>query len=410
MILKICKRNYNIDWDVIFLTLVVNVNILRFVMNIYDTNAVLYLIYLSALMFIVSKNGYEFVHEEYFKLFILFGGSSLFYLLVSCAWTGFTNVNTVLKMSVSMAIAAASFSLPYFKIKKFIEYILYINIIYSIYLYFHPMRVSMYLQGDANYLNLTLTIGLALTISIEYLICNIYSKTSKKEIAKWLMLSILFFLALSKFTSRGTIILPVLVGIITILLIGKNEKLKSIFVLVFFSILLYFVIQIYSSNASSYAFNRMLRLFDNTSGEDRIVIWSKALNITIKNMWWLVGGGVNAYRQYQGYYPHNFFIQFIGEAGILALFFCITLVYYPSSRFLSVNKIFFSNANAYDKHFTVYASFGAFLYYLLTFSKSFSCYDGIAFFIMAFISYRSSKTLLRFNITEKKISTEEIKR
>lgn len=54
------------------------------------------------------------------------------------------------------------------KIKIVLYLIVFINLAYSVLLLLYPDRSDAYMQGDANYLNVTLTIGCALTICLAY--------------------------------------------------------------------------------------------------------------------------------------------------------------------------------------------------------------------------------------------------
>ena len=78
------------------------------------------------------------------------------------------------------------------------------------------------------------------------------------------------------------------------------------------------------------------------------------------------------------YYPHNFFIQVIGEYGLIGIIASVMTLWNVVKGFIKYRI----KAKMAGESVVLYCTMGAFVYYTLTFSKSFSLYDGLPLFVV----------------------------
>lgn len=189
--------------------LVMSMNVLRFVLNIYDTNLLLYAIYVITAIVLLFKYNIGKVLRFSVKIRNIYylNVAILFFAFVTLPLTfSMDTISTLVKFIVSTVIAGLCISIPIKKIKIVLFSIVFINLAYSVLLLLYPDRSDAYMQGDANYLNVTLTIGCALTICLAYFLYTYIMKNSLFGMAVSLSLSVFYFLILIRFAARGVLL------------------------------------------------------------------------------------------------------------------------------------------------------------------------------------------------------------
>ncbi len=361
--------------------LVMSMNVLRFMLNIYDTNLLLYAIYvITAVVLLFKYNiGNILKYSVRIRNIYYLNITVLFFAFVTLPLTfSMDTVSTLVKFIVSTVIAGLCISIPIKKIKSILFSIVFINLAYSILLLLYPERSDTYMQGDANYLNITLTIGCALTICLAYFLHAYIMKSSLFGMVISFSLSAFYFLILITFAARGVLLFPPIIALFLTTLFFRYHKFKTTIFIVIFAIGLVFVFNYFMQNASDYITGRFLRMFEDTEDESRVYIWEKSIGAIFDRYWYAVGGGINAFRENFGFYPHNIFIQYFGELGFLGIFSLIYCVIYIIKEIKSL--IF--NINRRSESITFICCFAGLLYYFLTFNKSFSIYEACPLQIM----------------------------
>lgn len=362
--------------------LVMSMNVLRFVLNVYDTNLLLYAIYVITAIILLFK--YNIANVLRFSVKI----RNIYYLNITILFFAFVTlpltfsmdtISTLVKFIVSTMIAGLCLSIPIKKIKSVLFSIVFINLVYSVLLLLYPERSDAYMQGDVNYLNITLTIGCALTICLAYFLYTYIVKNSFFGMVFSLSLSFFYFLILIRFAARGVLLFPPIIVLFLTTLFFKYHKLKTTTFIIILVIALLFVFNYFMQNASDYVTGRFLRMFEDTEDESRVYVWKNSISVIFDRYWFVLGGGINAFRENFDFYPHNIFIQYFGELGLLGIFSLIYCVVYIVKEIKSL-VLYISRRR--QESMTFICCFAGLLYYFLTFNKSFSIYDACPLQIM----------------------------
>lgn len=374
--------------DVLLLALIICMNINRFYVG-GASERITYPIYLLFIVITFFSN-----RELKGKIFIIRCSNPVLLIMsvaICCSsilgsiLLGKESMQMTIKLIVSLVIAYGSSLFTTEKIKRAIVYIAIYNFIYSIILLLEPNKaVSIMRSGTMTYLNITMTLGLVLTICLCQVLMIIYGlKKDKKELFAYAFLSVFMLLVMSGFNSRGTIIIPIIAFIVVLFLVAPQKPIKIFGVIIVATLLLTIGYNIYIKNVSSYALNRMLRLFNDTDSEMRFDLWERYINEIIEHRWYIFGGGANVSRISLGYYPHNLYLQLIGEYGIIGLLFGVVGTVFIISKIIVFWKTVkrSSAEEAFCNIDVAFVCISCLVYYYLTFMKSFSLFDAYPLFI-----------------------------
>ena len=374
--------------DVLLLALIICMNINRFYVA-GASNRITYPIYLLFIVITFFSN--RELNGKFFK--VRCSNPAVLILSITICFSSFfgsillgkESMQMTIKLIVSLIIAYGSSLFTTDKIKRTIVYLVVYNFIYSIILLLEPDKaVSIMRSGTMTYLNITMTLGLVLTICLCQVLMIMYGlKKDKKTLFTYVFLAVFMLFVMSGFNSRGTIIIPIIAFIVVLLLVAPQKPIKIFGVIVAATVLLTIGYNIYIENASSYALNRMLRLFNDTYSEMRLGLWERYIKEIIEHHWYIFGGGANVSRISLGYYPHNLYLQLIGEYGIIGLLFGVVGTVFIISRIIIFWKIVRRNCDvdAFDNISVAFVCISCLVYYFLTFMKSFSFFDAYPLFI-----------------------------
>lgn len=367
------------DFDVILLSLVLNANVLRYFLNVQETSLVLYLLYFVCIvvLFIHNKRTISIQWNTFgfHRSMLVFYAYILVYSLLSCLWNP-TEFVVSLKFMIEIIIAVLAMFINPSKIGVLFRYIIIINIIYAVSIVVHPDRIDAYMFQGTNYLTMTLSLGMGVTITLLNVVYVFFRRHGHLQLIIWLALSMFFYYVLIGFSARGVLFFPVIVIVVMVYSIGKNNKLKLFIFTSLFFVLIYLSYLYFTENASDLLMNRMIRLFENTEEESRWGIWIKTIDETLNRGWFIIGAGINGFESIFEFYPHNIFLHFLADYGLLVMFYLLWIVVYTFIKFYQINK------NGRTMSYNYNMAFAVFLYYLLTFCKSFSVYDALPLLIM----------------------------
>lgn len=371
--------------DVILLSLVICMNNIRVILGVGETTIALYGLYLLCTASLFIKYGSKFlkiaVKDNTIKTFLFLIGLMVLYASVSMAWIQSSKViTTYLKFLISLSIGIVVVAMPIEKIKLTLNCIIIINVFYSIILLLLPGFADTAMINGLNYLNVTLPLGTALTITLIRSLNAVSNKGGLIMSIVWIVCSALFFASLVGFTARGVLLFPPLIAVITFFLMEKKHKIIAWLFVPLFFVVLYVFYEYYMNNATDYAASRMMRLMESSEDENRWGLWSKSINEMIDKCWFIYGGGIEAFRYNSciHYYPHNIFIQIIGEYGIVGIIMSLLTLWYVIKGYLQSRLV----ANQLFEGEVLNCIIAIFAYYTLTFSKSFSMYDGLPLFVV----------------------------
>lgn len=392
------RKSTHIRLEEILFATVLNLNAIRFFLNITESSAALYLLFALSIGIAFFKEKKVFARKDtIFVLPLMIGVAA--YGTASILWLKNGAYFEVIKLIISflLFLYARAFSIK--KTKRILIYSVAINLVYSLMIFMFPNRLmKYYYSGETNYLNMTLTLGFAMTVAFSYALCYAFSTNQKKKAVLWLFIGALIMLACFRFTARGAILLPVVCIAMLLLIIGGKRKTRFIVMTNIFIVIALLGIRYFLLHVGGYAASRMTNLFTNVGEEDRLFLWKSAINSIISQKWYLLGGGVNAFKYTEiGFYPHNIILQVIGEYGFIGFLLLFYLVYGVTNHFFSATKRLDKRSITLEDSITVYVIFTGALYYFLTFNKSFSLYDSYALFLTFGLSIGASKSLLKQN-------------
>lgn len=271
-----------------------------------------------------------------------------------------------------------------------------ISFIYVIYVITHTSNVNSYIAKGSNYLNVTLPIGLILSVLLTRGVFGLTIKKNKIMVGGNIVLSGVFLYALTLFSARGSILLPILAVLLVGLLIGRKNIKTFIVVIITLSVMLYVGYLLFSKYAGSYLLLRMTKLFESNESEDRWQIWSNYIELIKTERLWLFGGGTNYSSVHFGMYPHNFYLQLIGEFGLVGICYSIVTTVYVLKNMIFEYALIKTRQmeNNVDAEM-YYEILAALLYVFFTFMKSFSIFDSsllFIFFSMGISLHRNNET------------------
>lgn len=360
-----------------FLAIIVMLNAVRCVFYIHDQSILIYGIYLGYIFFsfLTYRKRLLKLKKNDLPIVILLTLMILYSFFTSIV---LDTISYFFKFFIFYLLFYSILIIDIKNIKKITNYIIHIGNFFLLYTIFFPNLVQNYMINGSNYLLVTLPIGLLATLHLVNLLFSFYNRNTAKTQLYHLLFSILCFYTLSQFLARSSILFPLFVMFIVFLLLFYKNKKMVIFGIFLFIIGIMFY-NIYINNASEYGIQRMENLFLNFWEEDRWVIWKDYISWVIKNYAYIIGAGTNSSNVIFYYYPHNIFLQLIGEYGFLGIIFLIEAIHRVASI---VKKYFFKQNKITNDIFLVFINvFSGFLFFLFNFLKSFSLYDAAPFFI-----------------------------
>lgn len=383
----------NLKIDSIVLACMFSLSSIQFILSIKDRGVIIYLIFAMYVITLSYLNLHTLKKAKVTQntldiVIILF----LMLIIIMCSIIWSYDKGNIIKLVISIIMAMLSYFMILDNVYSTFMYVVIINSIYALSLWLSPNKINRtLLSGSTNYLNMTLPLGFALTLALVFFILNMFYNKKVEPVS--LIISIVMFIALSKFAARSSILFPVIVTFLMVVLIGVKKKLRFIVVAAVLGTITYFAYQYFVSHADVYIVNRMFRLFSQNSSEDRWFIWKSYIDFISRRHLWFFGGGAGITISELGYYPHNIILQMWGELGI---FVTIMFMYLVGRLFLGVVSVNRKLKRAELSHEVIsfYLAVAGFLYYLLYFMKSFQVYDAYLLFILMGICLKIINTFV----------------
>ena len=378
------------DLESLLLALIICINVIKFFLNNFDTNVayILYGAFIIVSLYNKHKNKAK-MYNSFNNLF--FWGTMMLFIIFTFLYSFelSTQIMALKFLIIFLTMYCVSF-VNINKVQKVLFYIIIIVLIYSLYILSHFDNSFLFMLST-NYLTVTFPIGLSLSISLVYLIINIYENKKINSILLAIV-SVIYFFVLIKFSARGSIIFPILVLLFYILLLKKNP-IKYMRVLLIVILVAFVGYNLYMNNVSEYDLSRMNRLFTNNSSESRWPLWHSYIDHCLNEGWFITGGGTYSSEKILGYYPHNLYMQICGEFGIIGIITCLIVTFIVIKEqvlayLFSLKEKEFSNITT-----IFYLISGGLLYLFLVYMKSSSIYDSGVFFIFVSLALNCSSVV-----------------
>lgn len=267
-------------------------------------------------------------------------------------------------------------------------YALYLLIRYD-FVYRSFVRTRVY-----NYLMITLPLGIGLSLTLVFLLIN--ARTMKERIF-YLVSSIVQFMALLRFPARANTIFPFLIIVGYYAIKNRRSFKKLLLTVLISSVMLYGVYKIILSNGNNLLSTRIVRLLTNTGSEPRVILYRFYIDYLVNKANYIFGEGFaqSANILKNGFfaerYPHNLFLELICENGLFGFALIgvslVRIIYCE----LKLKNSFDAGAKEEIAYFVI-LNIGL-LFFLMTYAKSYSIYNGYQLFI--FISMIVHENFLR---------------
>lgn len=300
--------------------------------------------------------------------------------------SGGEELGKLFKFVVSILVALLSAQLDERQKAHAMYFTVGISAFYSLYaIVRQPVIFADYVIPKVfNYLDVTLPMGLGLTISLSILLLG---RGNLRSIVLYLTAACVQIIGMLQYSARGNVLFPlltVLFLLLTIAVVDRRKRLKSLSMIAVIVVAAIGFLQFF---ANPKLIKRLTDLLWSLESEPRIDIfrhyWSsisdpKTLMLGLgfgqsRNV--LLAGGFNHY------YPHNFALELIGELGVAGIALLVTslFVLFRSLgihlRRISQEKMDGMNLDAF------LFSIAGFLFFLMNYSKSYSIFGGYQLFI-----------------------------
>ena len=357
------------------LAMLICLNGIRCMLNITDSSMMINMLFVVFIGICAPR----FLHRDNYRL----DRSAVIYIfasvavMVACVISGIAvkEYSSLFKFAVITVMGFCIILMSEEELRRTVRFAILICSVYVAYILTNTAAVNRYLRRGSNYLNVTLPIGLIMGV---LLISGVYKLLAKRRLAGagYLALAAVYMYALTKFSARGSIILPIVAVLFAAFLLGGHSLRKMAVVTVVTVVVGFVGYKGFVRYAGNLLTSRMSRLFSNVGTENRWQIWADYLKEIWEQSLWLIGGGTNYFVRKFGVYPHNYYMQMVGEFGLIGIFYSAVASIKVAADMLFVHRRVKRDSSAGDRlGFLYYRLLVALIYIFLTFMKSFSVYD-----------------------------------
>lgn len=371
----------------------------RIVAAVYSINNIDIVINIICFLTIFINLNYIFLrltkHLTKFHLFIVV---FLIYCSISCILTS-KDFNLLFKFFIGVGLAYSCGIISQLKINKILNYI---SIIYFVYIVFvlanlDVVRTLRQVAG-IHYLTTTLPMGLCATFNLCRLL---YAKNAKFMVFNIIYVFITLFTVIN-FSGRGNILFPIVIFTFCCIWKLKSDAKKMVKIIILILVLVLIIYFLVVNVMPKSVFKRLVRLINDIEDEPRVLLYKTCINYIFSDYHWIFGIGFSKSSDVlissigYGVYPHNFALELFGEMGLIGLLICsITFILVIKASFKVLKFCDYLTICDKNKAGDYIIVFAATWFYILTFAKSYSIYDGYQLFMWVSMLYTIS------NITNK---------
>lgn len=389
--------------EALLLAVCISIVPLKYIFGIYNNNTILYgiLIIFCGIAIIEYMGVFGKFHRRYAFIIAMSVIISLL-ALITLPFSSTASGMDAIKPTILLFLAICVYSLPVELINNTIQYTIFINLAYAVLVVIGFRSVNSFLLNGENYLTMNLSISLCLAIVLCKLVCEIcFNNAHLKSIIFDLICGGLLFLGIMKFSGRTAFIYPFVTAMIIPIFASTKHRSRLIKVYLIIGILSYIAYWFFMKYIDAYTLSRMMRLMENTSEEKRFEIWRDCIRMIFERKWFLLGGGINAFQDATGYYPHNLFLQLWSEYGVFGLALSIGTFTSCFHWIKQRNREFVKASTDVKSVVFFWEAVGGCLYLFLTFLKSFTIYDAVSLYIfVAFVFKVSNCDINAYSISK----------
>ncbi len=381
--------------EITLFALILNLNAIKIVARLNENSLVFGIFAAFAAVVLLNKIRTDGLHFRFDSTLLLVLAVFVLTAVISMVFTGADGIVSLIKFLAGIAIAYLASQIRWINRMYGLKIGVVMTLFYSLFLITRYSWVyATYTSGTtgrSNYLTVTLPVGLGLSLALVLLTMT---QTSLLEKIVYFAAVVAHIVALTQYPARGNFIFPIILT--AILLIYKNRKKPKLLFLsiVFIIVLAIGLYWIMTTFGSSYLQYRLTKMFESQEQEQRVPLYGYYLGYIIDHLNFLLGqgfknaGDVLAQGGFHEHYPHNFLLEIIGEMGVVGIALLSVAGYkiikgeYNQVAYL--HELDIEDRKKQEGWF--FAVNAGLLFYLMTFFKSYSIYDGYQLFIfMAFM-------------------------
>jgi len=287
-----------------------------------------------------------------FGNFIFFIAWIMFKSLTSAAFGELNNIKTMLSMfflllSIACSYVASKNSESAINIFALMGGVALLHLIYLLAgdgfnfqsLAFHSLSTN---DGRQNYQSTAFYLGF---IAL-FFVTNIFAKSSKIRSKIVSLCGVMIAISAMSLVGARAAVLAIVIVIFVLVIIAKTSLSFKILIYLIVSLLLtLIVINIDTLFDTFTIFQRFQSLGDGSDSSKRIFLFQSAINLWSESP--IFGNGIGTFTHYigesgLGWYPHNFILECLSEAGIIAII-PILIIFYIFIR----KAVNFQNKTAY---------------------------------------------------------------
>lgn len=387
--------------EVLFLALIFNMNALKIVTRI-NSNSFFYIFYLgficiSALRLILDKKNELKIDIHLLVVIVFFVFSATLSIIRTDYESG---LDTLFKLISGLILAyLSSYMSKEDRIKSF-KLTAAISTCYAVFLLMNYRSVYSYfiLAHRSEYLMITLPLGIGLSLSLIFLL--MHSKTRLSKIVN-IVSCIIQFAALVRFPARANVLFPLLIIVGYVIIKNRKKPARLIISIAISAFVLFVAYNVVMSQGNNLLSSRIERLFTNIQKEPRVVLYNFYTTYILQNANYIFGQGFAKSAQilrgnfFEERYPHNLFLEIIGENGLIGILLIAVVAYklYKGEKSLKEDYTESSKDSLVSLNY-VLLNIGL-LFFLLTYSKSYSIYNGYQLFIFLSMIIHEEKAIKR---------------
>lgn len=370
--------------------LILNLNALKIVTGINENGLVVGVFAAFAAVVVLNKIRTDGLNFRFDSTLLLVLAIFVMTAVISMVFTGANGIVALIKFLAGIVIAYLASQMRWTNRMGGLKISVATSLLYSVFLIVRYSWIyATYTSGStgtSNYLVVTLPVGLGLSLALVLLTMT---KTSPLEKVLYISAVVVQTIALMQYPARGNLIFPLVLT--AVLLVYKNwNKPKFLFLsLLLIAVLSVGLFWITTTLGNSYLQYRMTRMFESQDQEQRIPLYGYYLGYIFDHMNYLLGqgfknsAGVLVQGGFHENYPHNFLLEIIGEMGFVGIA-LLAVVGYKIIKG-EYNQIkYFRELDIDDRKKQegwFFAANAGLLFYLMTYFKSYSIYDGYQLFI-----------------------------
>lgn len=372
----------------LLLTVILNMNAIRTILRV-SNNVYTYLIFI---LYFTAIGAICCIEKKRIKANFFISLAVLLYFIVALLYMlvyGYDEINQLLKFATCVCIASTLGVMSHRAVINTVEYAITFSTLYALYaiLFRNSLYNQLISSGESNYLNITLPIGLGLTLALSRFLVN---SNNPWNIAWNCISSLIQTIALLNYSARGNLMFPFVILITLMLYTGRLQLKNFPRNAILFGLVAMTMYYLLLNVANVYLMQRFSRLFLSIADETRVPLYSFYISYILEHANYIIGIGFGRSAEilhatgFTENYPHNFILELVGEGGIVGILLLLSTtieLFRAEIKWKIENEAGDKKLDLQENNALFLYANGGLLFFLLNYFKSYSIYDGYQLFI-----------------------------